>query len=96
MSLILEALKKSEQQRQLGEAPNLGTPITMTRRRRSLLPVLAAAIAIALGASWYLLRNRRTQRPQLRKSPARRQRRPRAATPPQRPRQSLPRRSRSP
>ncbi len=58
MSLILEALKKSEQQRQLGEAPNLGTPITVARRRRSLLPLLAAAIAIALGASWYLLRDR--------------------------------------
>ena len=29
MSLILEALKKSEQQRHLGEAPNLGTPIVL-------------------------------------------------------------------
>ena len=58
MSLILEALKKSEQQRRLGEAPNLGTPIVLTRRRRSLLPVLAAAIAIALGAGWYLLRDK--------------------------------------
>lgn len=58
MSLILEALKKSEQQRRLGEAPNLGTPITVARRRRSLLPVLAAAIAIALGAGWYLLRDK--------------------------------------
>ena len=64
MSLILEALKKSEQQRQLGEAPNLGTPITMTRRRRSLLPVLAAAIAIALGAGWYLLRDQPDARPE--------------------------------
>jgi len=58
MSLILEALKKSEQQRRLGEAPNLGTPIVLARRRRSLLPVLAAAIVIALGASWYLLRDK--------------------------------------
>ena len=33
MSLILEALKKSEAQRQLGEMPNLGTPISATRRR---------------------------------------------------------------
>jgi len=30
MSLILEALKKSEQQRRLGEMPNLGTPVTAT------------------------------------------------------------------
>lgn len=58
MSLILEALKKSEQQRRLGEAPNLGTPIVLARRRRNLLPVLAAAIAVALGAGWYLLRDK--------------------------------------
>jgi len=58
MSLILEALKKSEQQRRIGEAPNLGTPIVVARRRRSALPVLAVAIAIALGAGWYLLRDK--------------------------------------
>ena len=34
MSLILEALKKSEQQRRLGEAPTLGTPVVATRRKR--------------------------------------------------------------
>ncbi len=56
MSLILEALKKSEQQRRLGEAPNLGTPIIVSRRRRSGLPLLAALIAIALGVGWWLLR----------------------------------------
>ena len=56
MSLILEALKKSEQQRHLGEAPNLGTPIVLTRPRRSPLPALAAAIVIALVAGWWLLR----------------------------------------
>lgn len=56
MSLILEALKKSEQQRHLGEAPNLGTPIVLTRPRRSALPALAAAIVIALVAGWWLLR----------------------------------------
>lgn len=56
MSLILEALKKSEQQRHLGEAPNLGTPIVLTRPRRSLLPVFAAAIVIALATGWWLQR----------------------------------------
>lgn len=52
MSLILEALKKSEQQRRIGQLPNLGTPVIGTRRRRSLLPVLACLIvvAIAVGA----------------------------------------------
>lgn len=56
MSLILEALKKSEQQRRLGEAPTLGSPVVSTRRRRSLLPVLAALIVIAAGAGWWLTR----------------------------------------
>lgn len=56
MSLILEALKKSEQQRRLGEMPTLGTPAPLGRRRRSLLPVLAGLIACALGAGWWLLR----------------------------------------
>jgi general secretion pathway protein B len=48
MSLILEALKKSEQQRRIGQVPNLGTPVIGTRRRRSLLPVLALLIVVAL------------------------------------------------
>lgn len=56
MSLILEALKKSENQRRLGEMPNLATPVIATRKRRSLLPVLAAAIAVALAAGWWLQR----------------------------------------
>ena len=56
MSLILEALKKSEQQRRLGEAPTLGTPIVLARRRRNLLPLLALAIAAALGVGWWLSR----------------------------------------
>jgi len=56
MSLILEALKKSEQQRRLGEAPTLGSPVVATRRRRSVLPVLAALIVIAAGAGWWLTR----------------------------------------
>lgn len=57
MSLILEALKKSESQRRLGEMPNLATPVIATRKRRSLLPVLAAAIAVALAAGWWLQRD---------------------------------------
>jgi general secretion pathway protein B len=56
MSLILEALKKSEQQRRLGEAPTLGSPVVSTRRRRSLLPVLAVLIVIGVGAGWWLSR----------------------------------------
>jgi general secretion pathway protein B len=56
MSLILEALKKSEQQRRLGEAPTLGSPVVSTRKRRSALPVLAALIVVAAGAGWWLTR----------------------------------------
>ncbi|MEO6690477.1 MAG: general secretion pathway protein GspB [Dokdonella sp.] len=56
MSLILEALKKSEQQRRLGEAPTLGSPALASRRRRSALPLLVALVALALGAGWWLLR----------------------------------------
>ncbi|MFT3790772.1 MAG: general secretion pathway protein GspB [Rudaea sp.] len=58
MSLILEALKKSEAQRRLGEMPDLGTPITTTRRRRSPLPWLSFAVVVALAAAgaWYWLR----------------------------------------
>ena len=60
MSLILEALKKSEAQRRLGEMPNLGTPIASTRRTRASTPWLAIAIAllIAAGLGWYSLRVR--------------------------------------
>ncbi|HSX62216.1 MAG TPA: general secretion pathway protein GspB [Tahibacter sp.] len=56
MSLIHEALKKAEQQRRLGEPPNLGTPFARAPRRRSLLPFLAVAIVGTLGAGWYLSR----------------------------------------
>ena len=53
MSLILEALKKSEANRRLGQAPDLGTPFTPARRERS--PVWALlAIALSLGAGlWW-------------------------------------------
>jgi general secretion pathway protein B len=57
MSLILEALKKSEQQRRLGEAPTLGSPVHAVRRRRSLLPVVGALAVIALGVGWWLSRS---------------------------------------
>jgi general secretion pathway protein B len=55
MSLILEALKKSERQRHFGEAPTFTTPIIATRRSRSLLPFLAVVIVLALGVGWWLL-----------------------------------------
>jgi general secretion pathway protein B len=57
MSLILEALKKSEQQRRLGEAPTLGSPVHAVRRRRSLLPLVGALAVIALGVGWWLSRS---------------------------------------
>lgn len=56
MSLILEALRKSEQQRRLGEAPTLGSPPPLMRRRRSVLPWLAALIVVAVGVGWWLSR----------------------------------------
>lgn len=55
MSLILEALKKSEARRQLGEAPGLGTPFTVARRRRSPLPVIVILIVAAGAFGWYFL-----------------------------------------
>jgi general secretion pathway protein B len=57
MSLILEALKKSERQRRLGESPSLGSPIMAVRRRRSVLPILIALIAVGLTALWWLRRD---------------------------------------
>ena len=56
MSLILEALKKSEQQRQLGQVPSFGSPALAVRRRRSLLPVLVMLILAALGVGWWFAR----------------------------------------
>ncbi|MEO7013733.1 MAG: general secretion pathway protein GspB [Dokdonella sp.] len=58
MSLILEALKKSERQRRLGESPSLGSPVMAVRRRRSLLPALVVLIAIGLTALWWMGRER--------------------------------------
>lgn len=56
MSLILEALKKSERQRQVGTAPTLATPPMSRRRKRSLLPWLVTAIVVAGVAGWWLSR----------------------------------------
>jgi general secretion pathway protein B len=56
MSLILEALKKSEAKRRLGEAPDLETPFAAQRRRSSPLPFIVAAIIVAAGVGWWLLR----------------------------------------
>ena len=56
MSLILEALKKSESRRRLGEAPDLGTPFTVTRRRRNPLPLIVILIVVAAGFGWWYLR----------------------------------------
>lgn len=56
MSLILEALKKSEQQRRLGEAPTLGSPVLVARKRRNLLPLLGVLIVAALAVGWWLTR----------------------------------------
>jgi|SRR5882724_10101186 len=56
MSLILEALKKSEAKRRLGGVPDLNTPFAARRRRRSPLPFIAAAIVVAAAAGWWLWR----------------------------------------
>jgi len=56
MSLILEALKKSEANRRLGEAPDLATPFATPRRRRNPLPVLFVLIVAASAGGWWLLR----------------------------------------
>ena len=54
MSLILEALKKSERQRRLGESPSIGSPVMAVRRRRSLLPAIVGLIVIGLAVLWWL------------------------------------------
>lgn len=55
MSLILEALRKSEAQRRLGQAPDLHTPVATTAPRgrvpRWLLPALALML-VGAGAWW--------------------------------------------
>lgn len=60
MSLILEALKKSEAERRLGHAPGLMTPMPATRRRQRRGPMLGFAIAVAAlvaaASVWWLTR----------------------------------------
>jgi len=53
MSLILEALKKSETRRRLGEAPDIGTPFTVKARRRNPWPLIVILIAVAAGIGCY-------------------------------------------
>jgi len=56
MSLILEALKKSETRRRLGEAPDIGTPFTVKPRRRNPWPVIVILVAVAAGVGWWYVR----------------------------------------
>jgi general secretion pathway protein B len=53
MSLILEALKKSEDKRRLGAAPDLATPFSAPRRRNWVWPIAALLVAVGLIA-WAL------------------------------------------
>ena len=57
MSLILEALKKSERQRRLGETPSIGSPIMAVRERRSWMPYLVVLIVVGLAVLWWLKRD---------------------------------------
>jgi general secretion pathway protein B len=55
MSLILEALRRSEAERQIGRAPGLMTPVGIPpRRRRMGWPWLVAALFLVGAAGWYL------------------------------------------
>jgi general secretion pathway protein B len=59
MSLILEALKKSEAERRLGQAPGLLSPAPAARRRHGLWPLLAVlvlAVGLSTAITWWLLR----------------------------------------
>jgi general secretion pathway protein B len=59
MSLILEALKKSEAERQLGKAPGLTTPMPSLQRTRqgarAPLLLVAAVIAVSGALLWWWL-----------------------------------------
>jgi general secretion pathway protein B len=56
MSLILEALKKSEANRRLGSAPDLATPFGTARRTRSSPLFLAVILIAAAALLWWWLR----------------------------------------
>ncbi|MBU6199335.1 MAG: general secretion pathway protein GspB [Xanthomonadaceae bacterium] len=54
MSLILEALKKSEANRRLGQAPDLGTPFAPARRERSpAWALLVIVLSLGAGLWWW-------------------------------------------
>jgi len=62
MSLILEALRKSEAERQIGRAPGLLTPMPLagtepSRRRWWLVGLLITLVAGAIALAWWLGRN---------------------------------------
>ncbi len=68
MSLILEALRKSEAERQLGRAPGLLTPVSMRQSRapgRRWVWIVATACVLlsALAAAWWLGRSGVTELP---------------------------------
>ncbi|HET8897773.1 MAG TPA: general secretion pathway protein GspB [Rhodanobacteraceae bacterium] len=60
MSLIHEALKKAEQQRQLGDVPTLGSPVRLVRPRRPWLGLALslAGVAVLVGAAWWWMSHR--------------------------------------
>jgi len=55
MSLILEALKKSEAKRRLGAAPDLGTPFAARRRRSPIVPIVVVVL-VAAALVWWVVR----------------------------------------
>ena len=67
MSLILEALKKSEAERRLGQAPGLMTPMPSSRAKRRIGPmpvVVLVSLALGIGgASWWFTRNATNPKP---------------------------------
>jgi general secretion pathway protein B len=56
MSLILEALKKSEAKRRLGSAPDLGTPFASRRKRSPIVPIVVAILVIGAAVWWWMQR----------------------------------------
>lgn len=63
MSLILEALKKSEAKRRLGSAPDLGTPFASRRKRSPIVPIVVAILIVGALAWWWTQRTPSTPPP---------------------------------